>query len=110
MDKSQYMSRLWDNASPETKDDYGKEYFDAFNSLSFGGSSHTAEVVDAMERAVLETVPKEHYRIGFGTTVLPLLVRIMPTIFESNIGVMITRRMLHLRCGVKPAKLHSKQL
>jgi len=77
-----YIDKLWSELGSETKDIYGSQYYQ--NSVAVGKQvSKTVEplakVVSVYVQSVTLKHPKSRYRVGRGTTIIPILFAILPT-------------------------------
>ncbi|CAH1253105.1 HSD17B6 [Branchiostoma lanceolatum] len=86
------MDHTWQQQSPETKAEYGKEYLQAAKdalAAKFHSRQDPVAVVDAMEHALCATQPRSRYMVGWDARFM--FISWLPT----DLGDLALRMMIH---------------
>ncbi|EGT34440.1 hypothetical protein CAEBREN_08407 [Caenorhabditis brenneri] len=81
------LDAVWNRLDQETKDEYGKQFFDEYKDSRFSRLSHCADdlnpVIDAYEHALLGKYPKTRYWVGWDTILFYIPLATLPTFAQD---------------------------
>ncbi|CAO4386668.1 unnamed protein product [Caenorhabditis nigoni] len=81
------LDAVWERLDKETKDEYGKQFFDEYKHSRFSRLSHCADnltpVIDAYEHALLGQYPKTRYWVGWDTILFYIPLATLPTFAQD---------------------------
>uniref|UniRef100_A0A8R1I4P7 Uncharacterized protein n=1 Tax=Caenorhabditis japonica TaxID=281687 RepID=A0A8R1I4P7_CAEJA len=81
------LDAVWNRLDAETKEEYGKQFFDEYKESRFSRLSHCADnltpVVDAYEHALLGKYPKTRYWVGWDTILFYIPLATLPTFAQD---------------------------